>query len=232
MALVRHALDHIRHALHGGETSLDAISIVNTAGEHLFALRPWRFAVKADGKLDFVAAQPFAALPVDFMELVAYDRANSLVRGLRLASLQDILDARSNTSLTQNFAFIGAIAGAVPRLELWPTPSVDIPAALTIAYRFGWTRLYDDGDDLADAGLPPWLEASFFQFCRALAQGWEEDDIATATLRLTEVERFPPLLAAIRRDIVAQPSLGTLASYSDTLANDYPWQPDPVGGPS
>jgi hypothetical protein len=51
---VAHALDHMRHTLGGGELSveLDALGVLNQAGEFLVNMHPWRWLIGASALID------------------------------------------------------------------------------------------------------------------------------------------------------------------------------------
>ncbi len=94
-----------------------------------------------------------------------------------------------------------------PVLELYPVPTADSDAALTIFYRGGWGRVKADTDVLS---MPDWIEPLFKAMLRAYVKGIEEEDEGTVDQRLDSVMRGPLMAGCISRDAKIAPNVGAL----------------------
>ena len=137
-------------------------------------------------------------------------------------SMQEITDKRETAPAAQthvdtyatvaNGTFYIAIAYTnsgsavpVPRLEVFPTPSTNGDASLhgdddcklTIWYRRAWGQISTPSTIFS---LPQWMEPLYLQCVRAITRGYEEEDIATANSRLSEVASGPLFITAVQRD--------------------------------
>lgn len=152
------------------------------------------------------------ALPADFRDLIAYNTTSGLLKGIQFTSHGDLLQKRAASFSTVGFHYaaivhpINSAGGApVPRLEIWPTPSSNETAAITILYRRGWVSLENDSTLIS---IPTWMHPVFFEFLRAFAHGWEESDVATASERVMGVMQGPIWAAAVQRDASIEADLG------------------------
>jgi hypothetical protein len=154
------------------------------------------------------------SLPSDLMEVIAYETSNSLTNSFEFTSLQKLINSRTNQIELTNWGYLGAIVHGsnrdtggkpVPRLEIWPTPSSNDLAALTIFYRAGWEKMTGDTDIVE---IPEWMESFFIQLVRSFARGYEEEDASSMSERLAEASMSPLFISSIRRDSAIQPDLG------------------------
>ena len=167
------------------------------------------------------------ALPSDFREIIAINTTSGLLKGVELTSFADLLSKRAASFTSAGFHY-GAISqptdtdltvdGApVARLEIWPQPSANETAAITIMYRAGWKRITKDTHRLR---LPVYCESLYIQFLRAFARGYEEEDEFTVSQRLTEIMSGPLFGAAVDRDASIQSDYGP-SLHGATESNNY-----------
>ena len=167
------------------------------------------------------------ALPSDFREIIAINTTSGLLKGVELTTFGDLLSKRA-ASFTSSGYHYGAISqptdtdltvdGApVARLEIWPQPSANETAAITIMYRAGWKRITKDTHRLR---LPVYCESLYIQFLRAFARGYEEEDEFTVSQRLTEIMSGPLFGAAVDRDASIQSDYGP-SLHGATESNNY-----------
>tara|TARA_R100000458_G_C8278389_1_gene254498 strand:- start:10761 stop:11564 length:804 start_codon:yes stop_codon:yes gene_type:complete len=171
----------------------------------------------------FVELTGFAPRGVDSQSSNLADAAKGVFYSV---SMQEINDKReqagealnAHTSTTYNTVPNGAFYFAVnytnsgtgvpqPRLELFPTPrttangndsfhGVD-DCKLTVAYRMSWAQVTTPSSVFS---LPQWMEPLYLQCVRAVARGYEEEDLATVNARLSEVANGPMFQVAVQRD--------------------------------
>jgi len=173
----------------------------------------------ADGNVDMVGTMELdsVALPADFAEVIGYNATDSLINSLEFVTLGELLKFKTQQIQVTSFNFYGAIiwpemntAGPTvpfPILKIWPTPTTNDARGLTIFYRAGWVKITDDSDIVQ---IPPWVEAFFVQMAQAWARGFMEEDTASLTQRLLELDQSPLYASAIRRDGMLQPNYGPL----------------------
>ena len=161
---------------------------------------------------------PYALLPTDFMELIAYDATNSLINSLELTSFQHLLELRTNQLEIAAWNFYGALSWyedetdsdrVKPRLELWPDPPSGTSETLSIFYKTSWPRI-DMSDE--EVKIPQWMEPCFIDWLRAYVRGYEDDadDQKTKSVRLAEVVQGPVWMGAVERDGRLQPDYGPM----------------------
>lgn len=166
------------------------------------------------------------ALPSDFAELIAINTTSGLLKGVELTSYADLLNKRAASFSTAPGWHYGTILNAydtnqatsqepVQRLEIWPEPSANETAALTIIYRSSWRDIDNDSDFLR---VPSWCEALYLQLLRAFARGYEEEDDGSLSARLMEVAGGPLFIAAVDRDGDSQPHYGPLMNGAAAIA--------------
>ncbi len=176
------------------------------------------------------------ALPSDFREIIAINTTSGLLKGVQLTSFEDLLSKRAANFTSAGFHY-GAIiqptdtdltadGAPVARLEIWPQPSANETAPLTILYRATWKRITQDTHRLR---LPVYCESLYLQVLRAFARGYEEEDEISMSQRLMEVMTGPLFGAAVDRDASIQPDYGPLMygaaeryHYGNPLSNFNP----------
>ena len=157
------------------------------------------------------------ALPSDFGSIQALDMSNSLVRAMRPTTKAHLLELRSHgislASWTFHYALsfraaTGSVGGApVPILEIYPAPNADDPEGFTLYYRAKWRRASTDSDFV---DVPEYAEPLFKQIVRAFTRGYEEEDVATMSQRLHEIENSPLYINAMRMDGHIMPDFGPI----------------------
>lgn len=157
------------------------------------------------------------ALPSDFREILAINTTSGLLKGVQLTTFEDLLGKRAANFTSAGFHYgaivqptdtdLGEDGAPVVRLEIWPQPSANETAVLTVMYRAGWKRLTADTDRLR---LPIYCESLYLQVLRAFARGYEEEDEITLSQRVMEVLSGPLFGAAVDRDASIQSEYGPL----------------------
>lgn len=166
---------------------------------------------------DATFTQPRVLLPADLRHIIGYNTTNSLVTGLKLTGLQDILDRRTSGIVASTWVTFGAVVhrkdttvtdGTIvrPILELWPDPATTASREFTIFYMAKWTEV-DDGDTLV---LPDYCEDLFIALVRAYARGYEKEDEATVGMRVAAIKAGPLFNDAATMDGAMQPTLGPI----------------------
>jgi hypothetical protein len=141
----------VRQALGGdwdGRTNI--YELLNDAGRTMFAMEEWKFNNRPPYDLDFTANDSFVALPSDFGKINGIQVPSSLDTTVKLVTMSDILQYRSNT-LNDPFHYYVALVYptqtaqtgslSVPRLEVYPTPSAASTGALKLDYEAGWVTM-------------------------------------------------------------------------------------------
>lgn len=236
--LVSECFAHIEHALgRAVDQRLVPIRIVNTAGQWIVGVFPWTFLDRPAANLDFVAGQTYCSLPTDFGALIGVEFP-SIIGTYHPSSLSEINQLRRFPYISSALAIWGAVdfsAGTVvgaptPRLEVYPTPTSNLAAALSLVYRADWVQVASDTDHII---IPPYMEPVFIETVRAYALGWEEGENASMARRLSEVLQGPQMMGAKLFDAGQQmdygPARGTanaMASYGyhDDAAYLSPWR--------
>ena len=98
-------------------------------------------------------------------------------------------------------------------LEIWPSPSANETAAITIYYRAGWPFdlfTLNPAPDSVGLRIPRYLEALFIQIVRAFAQGYEDTDVSVLDQRLTALLDGALFHTAVQRDGGVQPHYGII----------------------
>ncbi len=114
-----------------------------------------------------------------------------------------------------------------PRIELYPTPSSREVDALKLFY---CRTLGTATSDTYEIPIAEYCHALYFAILRALAKGYEEEDIGTASARLQAVLVGPLLTSTMRRDARMQSTFGVLSggvtdsrfTYSSRYDNTIP----------
>lgn len=120
----------------------------------------------------------------------------------------------------------------VPRLEMWPTPSVSESNVFLVHYRGGWNEVRSDNDVI---GVPTWLESLYLALVRAIALGYERDSEMDVNQRLFAIRSGPLFQTARQRDMMTQPTLGPMANGAAQYVhgvNSMMWNYNSVSGPS
>lgn len=199
---------------------------VNEAGQLLVNAHPWKFLERPPTTLDFTAAQEYVSLPSDFSKLLACAATSTTGRPFCLTDFQSIVQYRSAALQTIGGVF-GAIvhptqaaanaAPPVPRIELYPTPSANVTAALRISYRAGWMVLVNDSDA---ANIPAHLEPLLAAIVRAHARDLDEDTPGENLSRI--LDGGVMFRNAMQADASVQPEYGPLEGGAVLQADPLP----------
>jgi len=158
------------------------------------------------------------ALPSDFREIISIQSNNSLVGSVTLTSLGEIMELRTDQSFTTALDWWVALSWAQPRttspsggapvarLEYWPSVSANNNSAMSMFYRAKWLDVSNDSDYVS---VPDYVEQLAIRLARACALAWEEEDQASLTMRLAEIEQGPEFYRAVNVDKLGQRYYGT-----------------------
>jgi hypothetical protein len=244
-------LTHVKHTLGTGpdgsalSPELDGMMVVNQAGEHLVNARPWKYLEGAVANLSLLASQAYIStaegFPTDFRSPVAMEATDGYSRGFRFTTHEHMLALRSLANKDTQSYYWGVVVnaqsatGGAPeqRIDIYPTPEGAEDGTgneFRLYYNSTWRHLNTDGDIL---NIPVWIEALYIQMLRAFARGYEEEDDASLSVRLSEIQRGPIWQAAVDRDLDSQWDMGVLANGGLQTANhDYFWNFSSTGGPA
>lgn len=194
----------------------------------------------ATGDIDYRLTTNTVALPDDFRDIVGISATDSLLYGVQLTSLEQILRNRtSQVEVTTSWDFQAAVvwdgSPPVPLLEVWPDQSTNQTGAWTIFYRGGWARLSGDSVNI---DVPEFLDSLYLRLVRAWARGYEREDEMPMEEHLFRIKNSPEFIDAAKRDGMIQPYRGRLAGggarihSSRTGANRFGSIAQTIAGPS
>ena len=210
---VETALAHVRDTLGDGDlsTEISELAMLNAAGHQFVGMYEWRFLRANQTSLSFVADQDYLDLPSGIKAIRAIESTNSLTSGIRLTSLAEVLERRTQTDTGTFFydaaaIFVNDTNGVPqPKLALWPTPDTTTTDSVRLFYDRGWT---DVESDTGVIPVPGYAELAFLQVLRAVVRGWVEEDEGTMEQRLELVSQGQPFKAAKRADDSIQTDFG------------------------
>jgi hypothetical protein len=198
----------------------------------------------ADGDADIDGTMRLnsVALPADFRSIISIQSTDSLVRGVKLTSIQTINEVRTTQlDVASDWDYLAAIlyAGSPPTpiLEIWPTPSRNELGAMTIFYKKRWTRKFTDSDVL---DFPEFVDHLFLEIVRAFAMSYENGPAGQQLLPglLANIEAGPEFRAAKSSDGSLQWNRGRVEGGGSQIYRGWyhrgnvgstPWR---VAGPS
>lgn len=218
----------IKHSLGNRNlpANISATSIANDAIVYLSNQHSWSW-MNHDLSVDFVAAQDWAALPSDLIQIRSLRRKAPGLRQVIPSTLDTIALLRQQVGYTGGDYF-WALAWepdepAVPYLELYPTPADNETGAFQGFYLRKIPDLASSSDIPA---IPIYLHPILKHLCRAFAISNEQDrmgidwEIAQAGIQ-----------DAIKKDGSGQPDVGTLYRQIRTTSGEsydmerfYPYQ--------
>jgi len=214
-ALIAHKIDTSEQG------AMSAIAIVNEAGRFLVSLRPWTFQLRPSTTAGILNGQSYFALKPDFGRLAGPPVSHPSAQRVRVIELRSFdivnrLRGQPNPSSGIDGVYAGALVHSpltspggppLPRIELWPTPSVTDANAFSISYFANWNDVNDD-DDLID--LPAYAEGLFRHIVRETAAGYEHDDEKSVWDRMDDILASKIYEAAVIADGGMQQNLGPL----------------------
>lgn len=168
-------------------------------------------AADIDGTLSLASC----ALPSDFGAILSLKAGVGFQEDINLTSLEVIEDLRADPASTTGSYYMAALAFGqlaaggvpVPRLELWPEPASADTEKFRLSYRAAWQAVATDTQVLA---IPEHTEALYLTLLRAFARGYEEEEGATLSQRLGEIQGGAVFAAARKHDGSQQRSYGPL----------------------
>lgn len=94
-------------------------------------------------------------------------------------------------------AFAVAVATLKRLLEIYPTPDTDQMGTLALFYRATLPLVIDETSQIP---LPTYMEPLFYELCRQFARGYNEEDEASLSVRLLEIESSTLFRRAVEQD--------------------------------
>lgn len=163
-----------------------------------------------DSDIDGTIRANSVSLPADFRSIIDIQSTDSLIRGVKMVSIQTINELRTTQlDVSADWDYCGAVVYSgsppVPILELWPTPSRKVLGEFTIFYKKRWTRKYTDSDLL---DFPEFVDHLFLEIVRAYAKSYEHN--ASLAALLAEIKAGPEFEAAAASDAAIQWNRGTV----------------------
>jgi uncharacterized protein (DUF2237 family) len=207
----------IRHAL-GTDPSpeIDLFTIANQAGEFLTDAHNWRWKSRMPYTLVSVVGQDWFALPADFGEMIGRPKSipGGTVYAVRTTTIEQISRVRQISPVGGAGSYFAALVYSarslttppLPRLMIWPTPSVAENVA-SLYYRACWETLTADTTVVA---LPRYMEALYLQVARAWAQGYEDSDVEHSEERIRRIKQGDLWQACVARDSSEQSEYGPM----------------------
>jgi len=216
--------NQISHVLGGSPSSkIGDLTIINEAGRHLFHYQ-WKFRERPPTSVFTDADVDYVVLPDDVGEVTGLRMKDGLTDSIRLTTIEEVVDVRNTTISTGN-NYVAAIVWPVaysgqqeqfPRLELAPTPTTE--EEITLLYKAKFRDFTSDDQDTSVAKVPPMAEGVFIALVRAIALGYEEENM---TQRLMEVEASPVFQRLLVSDGFLQPDYGPLRNGAVGGINQY-----------
>lgn len=196
----------------GTDTGNSATIIVNVALDALVNAHAWSWRSKS-ADLAYVSGQSWIALPADFSELVYLRAGASLSTVVIPTSLDRILQLRqfpnSNPSLNAVIYYCvvpvdqsAGTAASTYRIEIFPTPSANLAAALAVTYQKQVPAL-SSGTSVAN--IPLQMQSCLLMLARGYAEMMENNQPGiNMQLAVAELEKRKV------RDGMTQPVIGRI----------------------
>lgn len=183
------------------------VTVLNEAGQHVFASRSWAFARKMRGTATLVAGSTYLRLPLGCAAVVAIERLPVWSGSIALVdagTFQAIraLDRGDASDLTFYAAEdYEACDGQMRlRLVLDHAPSATVVRAVGIAYEAEWQHVTGSYDGTEVLPLPAFVEPYFLAVLDAYALGLERPHSGTVSERMALVDAGPLRASAVDRD--------------------------------
>lgn len=185
---IEQALKHIDHQIGGALVGIDNRRVLDEAGRRLFKRRKWNWAVGASTTLTLTISVSYIALPTDFGATKSLTFTNGWVGAIEETDFDTLAKLRSFQlpSYFPLYVVPTHVADAnlvpQPRYEIHPTPATTTTGALTLYYHKKWTDL--PNSDQSYIPVPDWFEELYLQAVRAVAQGYQTNDMDAQLARL------------------------------------------------
>jgi hypothetical protein len=157
-------------------------------------------------------------LPADFRSEIEIHATQSFVTKIYPTTIAEIVQFRTQVvQITSAGGFWYAIVSAaaasasggapVPRLEIWPSATLNDTGGFTLAYL---ARLPEVSNDQHEISIPSWIHTLFLQILIEMARGYTEEDVAPLYLRLEQIEGSALLRRLKQMDGGVQRSYGPI----------------------
>lgn len=195
----------VEATLGGAPETAGVSAIINAAGNALYAMHEWDWLLRPTVDLGTIADQSYINLPSDFGRLEDV-LASSRLEITTLISPSEMIRWRRGDYYTPRgyVATISTVntAGALTkRLELYPTPSATDADALQLAYRACWVDVEDGTAGATKLPIDRACDLLFLDVLAAVAKGIEEDDNASASLRIHALKQTDAFRDAVAHDV-------------------------------
>lgn len=179
-------LQHAGHRLGGPVVDLAPLALVNQAGKWIVTLaHTWKFLERPPVSipLNTVDVNGLWPLPADISEFSGAPVGSLAGKIILPTTLQTIMDMQA-LGVNPGRAFYAAIVHEaassppdgppIPRLKLYPIPSLTSTDSINIYYRSGWSDLLTV-DDSSYTNTPDWFDPLLIQAVRAYFMGIQTD---------------------------------------------------------
>jgi len=231
----------IKHAVAGPLSSpLSELQLANEAGEYMVGLHKWSYLKEAEALIGTVASQEYIELPLDFGQPLSLEVTDGFTDAVVMTDPGTFNRVRTGSFGNGAFSYWLTLEYAVPatgdepkvptpRLAIWPTPTSTDADWATLRYRAAWTPL-TASDDVVQ--IPRYCETLYLSICRAMAQGYEEDEGVELEDRLLKIAAGTVALAAKRADAAHQWNYGKLKGGAGMVGTRWTSWEGPMAGPS
>lgn len=185
---IEQAALHIEHQIGGPLVGIDNRRVIDEAGRRLFKKRKWNWTVGASTTLTLTSGQSYINLPSDFSATKVLTFTNGFQGGINECDFKTLAGLRSFNLFPFFWLYVlpthVADSNGIPqpRYEVFPTPATTQSGVLTLWYHKKWTDLA--ATDATYIPVPDWFEELFIQAVRAVAQGYQTNDMDAQLERL------------------------------------------------
>lgn len=188
-----------------GEPSLPVVGLCNYAGRSLVQMHEWNWLVRPPVALRLRAGVDYCYPPDDFgREITPQNAPSPGWRLFKMVSQRELAAIRESISLPAGpYRYYAApvyekddAVGLKLRLELHPVPT-ESSSDVNLWYRAKWQTLTDDDQVIP---IPESMELLFIEIVCAIAQGVDEHDGGSVTMRLSELAVSPLFRDAVAED--------------------------------
>lgn len=207
----------VEATLGGAPETAGVSAIINATGNALYAMHEWEWLLRPTADLGTVADQAYINLPADFGRLEAVLSTSRLEVSTQVTPRELIAWRRGDYYTPVGYVMAISTfnnAGALQkRLELYPTPSTTDADALQIAYYAAWTAITDATSGTTVLPIDPSCELLFLDILAAVAKGIEEDDMASASVRISSIKNTTVFADAVAHDVNTNPIVGPVPMH-------------------
>jgi hypothetical protein len=227
---VLHATEHLNHAIGGPLVGISNQRVLDEAGQKLYRQADWNFLKRPSTTITTVTDQSWVPLPVDFGSIIRLGYTSGTMWTCEGTSMGEISRMREVSMPATGMLFYAVDYKAdtngkpVARLEIYPTPTTGVTAELTLFYRAGWEPTISSGQggtlDTSNTyirGVPFFLEDVYLQFVRAVAKGYQTQNMGQ---EIAAVISSPDFASALRYDRSVQWEHGPMSGGALESADD------------